>query len=112
MILGPKVTLTRNRANTYFVELRFESEEGTVIYDHLYFNFDNLLKLLPILITSNRIELFDPHLIEFIHTHFCALGNTKFYKLVDIAYVDDSSVFHYFDFDLSYLRQHHPELLL
>ena len=112
MILGPKVTSTRNRANTYFVELRFVTEENITSYDHSYFDFEHLLKLLSMLTANDNVELFDANLVDFIDQHFYFPKDTEFCELVDVAYVDDSSVFHYFDFDLSYIQQHHPELLL
>lgn len=112
MILGPEVHVARDRSNTYFVELLFITEENVACSDHFYFNFEKLLKLFPILTASDKVRLFDADLIDFIDVYFCTPENTEWYSLISIAYVDDSSVFHYFDFDLNYLRQHRPELLL
>lgn len=111
MILGDK-TLVRDRSNTYFVELRFISENYEICYDHSYFDFPGLLKLLPILTATDKVELSDAELVDFICERFCSFGDTRFYSLVNIAYVDNSSLFHYFDFNLAYIQQHHPELLL
>ena len=112
MILGPGVRVASDRSNTYFVELLFITEENVTCSDHAYFNFEKLLKLFPILTASDKIRLFDADLIDFIDVHFCTPEDTEWYSLISIAYVDNSSVFHYFDFDLNYLQQQHPELLL
>lgn len=110
MILGDK-TLVRDRDNSYFVELRFESEEGVLSYDHFYFDLPGLLKLLPILTATGEIALSDAELVDFIHDRFCCPDDVRFYSLVNIAYVE-GSLFHYFDFDLAYVQQNYPELLL
>lgn len=110
MILGNE-TVTRDRDNTYFVELRFESEDGILSYDHFYFDLPGLLKLLPILTATVEIALSDAELVDFICDRFCCPDDTCFYSLVNIAYVE-GSLFHYFDFDLAYVQQHYPELLL
>ncbi len=110
MILGDK-TQVRDRANTYFVELRFETEEGVLSYDHFYFDLPGLLKLLPILTATGEIALSDAELVGFIHDRFCCPDDTRFYSLVNIAYVE-GSLFHYFDFNLAYVQRHCPELLL
>ena len=116
-ILGPVVTMTKPIAGTYLLELGFYDPNGDYCYDTKFLSLERLLEYLPLLSNVQSgygISTSDlpSDLVSVIYSNWATPDELDAISLLDLAYVDSNSVLHYFDFNLDFVKQNHPELLL
>ena len=115
MILGD-TTSSVDFADYYFIELRFENSKGDCSYDSIFLSRNDVLIRLNYLLTIStewRID-WDTSLWEEFLAGF-SFPDSFYPETVVVnrmAYIDSTSVFHFFILSKEYVSTNNPELLL